>query len=282
MLNSDAKRKAIARLEDAARKQNELLEQAKARSTELFEIRRETSDRIISAAESYVNELANSPKEFRKEISEFRIQRDRFDHVVDEITAKAKEVAHVAGGVAGAGAVAGVGVAALGPSAAMAIATTFGTASTGTAIASLSGAAATNAALAWLGGGAIAAGGGGMAGGGAFLALAGPVGIGIGAVAVGSGVLWARAKNKRIAEQAYEEAAKALAGCHSLERALAEVNLLKVQTLDHANGASEQLTKLRMTAPHDYTLFDLECKQELAALVNNIRSLSQLLNKSVK
>ncbi len=44
---------------------------------------------------------------------------------------------------------------AFGPAAAMAIATTFGTASTGTAIAdTLFGAAATNAALAWLGGGA--------------------------------------------------------------------------------------------------------------------------------
>ena len=42
----------------------------------------------------------------------------------------------------------GVGVAALGPTAAMSIATTFGVASTGTAISTLSGAAATNAALA--------------------------------------------------------------------------------------------------------------------------------------
>ncbi|MGW8444460.1 hypothetical protein ACWGXJ_26515 [Paenibacillus sp. S33] len=43
-----------------------------------------------------------------------------------------------------------MGVAAFGPTVALAIATTFGTASTGTAIATLSGAAATNAALAWL------------------------------------------------------------------------------------------------------------------------------------
>ncbi len=67
---------------------------------------------------------------------------------------------------------AGAGIAVLGPTAAMAVATTFGTASTGTAIATLSGAAATNAALAWLGGGALAVGGGGMAAGKAFLAMA--------------------------------------------------------------------------------------------------------------
>jgi hypothetical protein len=46
-----------------------------------------------------------------------------------------------------------------------ALASAFGTASTGTAIASLSGAAYTSATLAWFGGGSLAAGGFGMAGG---------------------------------------------------------------------------------------------------------------------
>jgi hypothetical protein len=102
-------------------------------------------------------------------------------------------------GVAGVGA--GVTVVALGPSAAMGIATTFGIASTGTAISTLSGAAATNAALAWLGGGALAAGGGGTAAGGAFLALAGPVGWAIaGAAILGSGAffLFERKQKKRL------------------------------------------------------------------------------------
>ena len=80
----------------------------------------------------------------------------------------------VASGAAGVGL--GVAVVALGPTAAMGIATTFGVASTGTAISALSGAAATNAALAWLGGGALAMNGGGMVAGKALLALAGPIG----------------------------------------------------------------------------------------------------------
>ena len=50
-------------------------------------------------------------------------------------------------------------------SGAMWVATTWGTAGTGTAISSLSGAAASKAAMAWLGGGTIASGGGGMAAG---------------------------------------------------------------------------------------------------------------------
>ena len=64
---------------------------------------------------------------------------------------------------------------------AMWIATTWGTAGTGTAISSLSGAAATNAAMAWLGGGTVASGGGGMAAGAALL--------GVGAGAVMGGVI---------------------------------------------------------------------------------------------
>ena len=90
----------------------------------------------------------------------------------------------------------------------MAIATTFGTASTGTAIASLSGAAATKAALAWLGGGAIVAGGGGMAAGNALLALAGPVGWAIGGVSLVSAGLFKSGKNKKIAEEALAKAAE--------------------------------------------------------------------------
>ncbi len=84
--------------------------------------------------------------------------------------------ARAAAGGAGAGLAAGASVAFMGPTAAMWVATTFGTASTGAAISTLSGAAATNAALAWLGGGAVSAGGAGIAGGNAFLAMTGPIG----------------------------------------------------------------------------------------------------------
>ncbi|WP_407887820.1 hypothetical protein [Levilactobacillus sp. N40-8-2] len=77
------------------------------------------------------------------------------------------------GGLVASGLVSGAGMAA--PTAAMALASTFGVASTGTAIASLSGAAATNAALALIGGGSMAA-------GTTFLGLLGPIGWGLGGV----------------------------------------------------------------------------------------------------
>lgn len=103
-----------------------------------------------------------------------------------------------AAGVAGtAGALAGGLTATLGPSAAMAIATTFGTASTGAAISALGGVAATNAALAWLGGGAVAAGGAGIAGGSALLAALGPIGWGLAGVSVITTTVLSRSKNTK-------------------------------------------------------------------------------------
>jgi len=78
--------------------------------------------------------------------------------------------------IAGAGTASGIAVNHLAPRAAMWVARTFGTASTGTAISSLSGAAMESASLAWIGGGALSAGGGGMAAGSAVLGLAGPIG----------------------------------------------------------------------------------------------------------
>jgi hypothetical protein len=163
----------------------------------------------------------------------------------------------------------------------MAIATTFGTASTGAAISTLSGAAATNAALAWLGGGALAAGGGGMAAGNALLALAGPVGWAIGGVALAGGALFANQKNAEIAEKATQETVKIKTATKQLSAAEQEIdNLLKL-TRQHASGVGLQLERLTKEAPKDYCKFTPAQKETLAALINNIQSLSKLLNQKI-
>lgn len=145
--------------------------------------------------------MANTPHEFRKTVREVSLSIKEFN---DAVRIEKENNDNNIKGFGMAGAVAGGAIVALGPTAAMAIATTFGTASTGTAIAALSGVAAKSAALAWLGGGALAAGGGGMAAGNALLALAGPIGWGIaGTLAVGGG-LFATFKNKAAAEKAHK------------------------------------------------------------------------------
>lgn len=140
---------------------------------------RERSVDLLENVENLINSIANHPKNFDADFKEIQLYKKEFkdvcDYATQELDAAKKSMAGVGAGVAG-----GMAVASLAPSAAMWVATTFGTASTGTAISTLSGAAATNAALAWLGGGAAAAGGGGMASGTAFLAMAGPVGWTIG------------------------------------------------------------------------------------------------------
>ena len=144
------------------------------RGVQLF-IERTRSVDMIGLVEVLVNSIANRPKSFDSEFDEIRTNRAVFLNACD-FGERQLQAAREAAGGAGAGIAAGASVAFMAPTAAMWIATTFGTASTGTAISALTGAAAESAALAWLGGGALTAGGGGIAAGNALLAMAGPVG----------------------------------------------------------------------------------------------------------
>ncbi|HJH69553.1 MAG TPA: hypothetical protein OIM39_00385 [Bacteroidaceae bacterium] len=141
--------------------------------------------------------IRNTPEDKQIELNRIKECVHNWKNQVEKIE-RDYEVSRTAVNAGAAGAAMGVGLATLGPTAAMGIATTFGVASTGTAISALSGAAATNAALAWLGGGALAAGGGGMAAGNTLIALAGPVGWGIAIAAFAvSGFIWWLAKQKK-------------------------------------------------------------------------------------
>ena len=131
---------------------------------------RQNAVKLIEDVENLVNSMARHPKSFETDIQEINIQKEQFKDTI-EYGIEQRKALETSATSAGAGVAAGAAVASMAPTAAMWVATTFGTASTGTAISALSGAAATNAALAWLGGGALAAGGGGMAAGHALLAL---------------------------------------------------------------------------------------------------------------
>lgn len=281
MLNGNLKREAIAKLEAANKEYQVIAADVTKRAAELYETRKETAEQIIQACEKYINTLANSPKEFNKSVSEFKVEFTKFSQIIQQINTEADKAAKVSGSMAGSGAVAGVGVAAFAPSAAIAIATTFGTASTGTAISALSGAAATNAALAWLGGGAVVAGGGGMAAGNALLAMAGPVGWTIGGTALVGSALWTRHKNEEIAQKANQETAKIKSKTADLKVAKEEISKLLKLTKAHADGVNTRLNFLKQEAPKNYLEFSHDHKIELATLINNIQALSQLLNKKL-
>lgn len=230
----------------------------------------------LNSLQQLFDAIRNVPDEKRLEYERLKKIRLNWKQQVEKIESDYRNatVKNAGKGVAGVGA--GVAVAALGPTAAMGIATTFGIASTGTAISTLSGAAATNAALAWLGGGALAVGGGGMAAGEAFLALAGPVGWVIAVFAlIGSGLLlWKGKSDKDRLEGIFTLISKR--DVKSYELATVEIN----ERISRIADESQKLT----TAIEQTKSFGLDYEQmmdaqqyELGSYVNLMNSSTQLL-----
>jgi hypothetical protein len=282
MLNSKAKEEAIKRLKELVNEYEEKSEKVRKKAVQLYDLRLDISRSIITACEKYISDLANAPKEFKKSVSELKIEYQTFFNRIQELESQANKISINSGTTAASGIVTGVGVAAFAPSAAMAVATTFGTASTGAAISTLSGAAATNAALAWLGGGAIAAGGGGMATGNALLALAGPIGWAIGGASLIGAGGYAFYKNTKIIEDANSKSSEVKKQILTLDRAYKETKGLIELTQHHSNGVREQLKLLQSKAPSNYHDFTDSDKKTLGALINNINSLSQVLNTQIE
>ena len=279
MFNHEYREKAQAKLSHEVQEYEKACKDLQNAAESLYQTRVNRAVEIIQLCENYINTLANSPKEFNKVVTKLKFQ-------LKEITGKDWELisrqpnANIAA-VGGAGVMAGAGVACFGPTAAMAMATTFGTASTGTAIASLSGAAATNAALAWLGGGALVAGGGGMAAGNVLLALAGPIGWGIGGLALVGSAFWTSSENEKIGREATNRAIEIKGDTAKVNITKKEVNLLEGETVKLANHIQNELQYFKENAPSNYSDFTQPLKQRLALLINAINALSESLKKTV-
>lgn len=281
MFKTGVKNQALAALEKAQAEYTDLCNNTQIKAEDLFKLRQSTSLELIPEVEAYVNSLANTPKDFDKSFTEYKAEFTVFNNILHKLEAAAKEAQIKAGGGAAIGIAAGVGTAAFAPTAAMAVATTFGTASTGTAISTLSGAAASKAALAWLGGGVLAKGGAGVAGGKALLALAGPVGWAIGGTALVGAGLFARNKNGKIADQAIAARKEQEAHTRQILSANLEIVQILEQTDKHTKGMRDMLAHLKREAPTDYNQFNQAMRQHIAALINHVHSLSKLLNKKV-
>ena len=234
----------------------------------------------IGFVEELVNSIANRPKSFEADFEEIKMERESFQNAADFGERELQAARNAAGG-AGAGIAAGASVAFMAPTAAMWVATTFGTASTGAAISTLSGAAAESAALAWLGGGALSAGGGGMAAGNALLAMAGPVGWTIaGATLLTSILLFAKKKTK-LNKQKNEEIEAVKRNTEKVREMDAQINALLIQTIDIRNGLNHSYTQCLYMYGQDYTTFNENQKRSLGALVNQTKALSAMFAKTV-
>lgn len=280
MLNAGYKKEALAVLDRANKEYQSTYETTVRNISDLHQKRLEAL-KTLKGVEAYILNLANKPKEYEKIASEIIIRRKKFESDLNMLELESKKADKVSGGVAGVGVMTGAGVAAFGPSAAMAVAMTFGTASTGTAIATLSGAAATNAALAWLGGGALIAGGGGMAAGEAFLALAGPVGWAIGGVALVGGGLLANSKNKKIAEKAESSTRTVKRETERIKEIDVKVGALRKTTVSLNGEITQLITVMLQLGLNDYKRFTEDNKNNLRKMMNSAEALSKKIGEIV-
>ena len=260
--------KAQRSAEEAIRKTNEAIERLGCYSSELYDELGVLQDRFDS-----IRNMSEDERLEYERVKKVRLSWKRQAEKIEADYAAAKAAA-LGKGVAGAGA--GVAVAAMGPTAAMGVATTFGVASTGTAISTLSGAAATNAALAWLGGGALAAGGGGMAAGEAFLALAGPIGWAIAGVALlGSGAMLIKGKiDQGRIEQVFTLVSKR--DEKSYELAIIELEERMRRIENETNKIKEAIARVEAFGL-DYNEMTEQQQYELGSYVNLMNSSTQLL-----
>ncbi|MEQ8463580.1 hypothetical protein [Coleofasciculus sp. E1-EBD-02] len=121
MLNGDLKKKALAKLEATDKEYQTVAADVTKRAVELYEKRKVTTEQVIQACEEYVNTFAKSPKEFDKSVYEFKVEFDKFTKVAQPIKAEADKATKMKESAVTAAAATGVGVAAFGPTAAMAI-----------------------------------------------------------------------------------------------------------------------------------------------------------------
>ena len=242
--------------------------------------KRQESLQLIEDVERLVNSIARNPKSFEKDVQEIIVHREQFKSTMEYGLEQRKALETSAKRI-GAGVAAGAAVASMTPAAAMWVATTFGTASTGTAISALSGAAATNAALAWLGGGALAAGGGGMAAGHALLALAGPLGWGVAGTSLAASVWFAFRKKYKIQENKRDEIARMKNCVEALKEIKGKIDAISIKTDSLSDNLHDSVWVCNSMEGGDYTTFSDDQKRALGALVNNTKALSALLNETV-
>ena len=249
------------------------------KGVQLF-IERTRSVDTIGFVETLINSIANRPKAFDADFEEIETNRDSFLNSCDFGERELRAAREAAGG-AGAGIAAGASVAFMAPTAAMWVATTFGTASTGTAISALSGAAAQSAALAWLGGGALTAGGGGMAAGNALLAMAGPIGWTIAGATILTSILVFTKKKTKLNKQKNEEIETVKQNTEKIREVDLQITEILSQTSAIREGLNRSYTQCLGLFDRDYTGFNEDQKKQLGALVNQTKALSALFGKTV-
>lgn len=242
---------------------------------------RESIVELVQEIQDLINSIANHPKEFDTQFEDIENDWVYFVNAGEFANRQLEDVMKSAIS-AGTGVLTGVGIMSMAPEGAMWIATTFGTASTGTAISTLSGAAAESAALAWLGGGTLAAGGGGAAAGEALLMLSGPVGWTIAGVTVlTTAVIFSKKKEKRNKEK-QEEILKIKNNTEKLIEQLASVDILYKEQSGLHESLIKEFENNKKYYECDFNGLANDEIMSLSALINNTKSISKMLRYTIE
>lgn len=282
MLNFKLKEEALKIYKEHEDRYNASQKQMKDSSERLYNVRLEAIDNILMV-ENVVNSIANTPKEFEIELGKINEIVSNFKKT-EEFAKESYENAVRAGVGIAEGAALGLSIATMAPSAFMGIATTFGTAATGTAISTLSGAAARKAAIAWLGrtfAGFMVKQGAGMAAGQAFLALAGPIGWTINGGTVALSLLSLNKKNAELANQVMNEAKEISKMRESIDEIKDILDDITLKTSTINEDILDDKDKLKELKDSDYNKLNEDNRNFLGSIVNNILSLSTLIGKKI-
>lgn len=280
MLNTEYREQAITDLEKACIEYSQIFSNALEEILRLYDAR-EKAVAVIKSVDIYATKLAHKPRNFSTAMEEIVIRYTGYEEEkrkVQPLESKTEAMEQI-GKKSAVGAVGGMGVATSASQAALAVAMTFGTTSTGVAIDSLAGAAAVNSAFAWLGGGAVVAGGGGMAAGEMLLGLTGPVCWILGGSLAGS--LYSINKtNVDIAKMAEDSIDKIKKQVERIKEIIRQVRTWREETVQLSKNISRLLH--RMKHKTDCNMLNEAEMNDLTALFNDTEVLSKLLSKKIE
>lgn len=285
MLNFKEKKEALQSLAVAEEKRDAVVRQAGVRAEFLFDLRVKCIKEVLPQVNRYIDTISNQPAELLESLETYAGRVAEFKSVSDVVESESFKAKmgvvkeSTIGSVTGAalGVATGAATKFYGPKAAVAIATTFGTTSTGVPISTLHGIALKNAVLAWLGLGAKSAGGAGMAGGTKLLAMFGPLGVAIaGASIVGAG-FHANSKNAEIAEKSKSEQKAVELYTDNIAKSLLEVDRLINKTHSKIMSINANLNKCKEQLQTSYSEFDEAHKETFEKLISDYDELSMLL-----
>ncbi len=266
-------------IEDESNNYNAAYSHMKSSGENLYTNRVRACD-VIANVTTLINSIANTPKEFDEELQKID---DNIKVFKDECEFAKKELALARKAAAGAlvGGAGGAAIALVTPAAAMWIATTFGTSSTGVAISTLSGAAATKAALAWLGGGTLAMSGGGVAGGEALLAMAGPIGLGVASCSILTSIVIFNVTKSKMDKERNDYIGYLKQNTMIVLETAEKINLLSDKTIVIFDGLNNNYNECLPAFKKDFLQLDEDMKLKLGALVNNTNSLSMIIKETI-